>query len=104
MNSKEAENYRKFLKGSFLIKGWEARIKEILAAVPEHEKPEMKQLLNDLGKKIGKEWARNNKVRKIDSFMLQRWGNELKEAQKTGRNRLVEKLKKLDNEVNEILS
>jgi hypothetical protein len=104
MNPEEAQNYQKFLRGNFLIKGWESRMKEILAVIPEQNKPEMKRLLADLGEKIGTEWAKHNTVRKIDSFMLQHWGSELKEAKKNGKNQLVEKIKEIDRKVDEILS
>ena len=104
MNSEEAGNYRKFQKGTFLVKGWEARMKEILAAVPEQDRPQMQRFVEDLGEKIGKEWARDKQARKIDTAMLQRWGAELKEAKKAGGNRLKEKLKEIDDEVDRVLS
>jgi hypothetical protein len=66
----EEENYQKFLKGAFWIKGWNARVKEILQTVPEEDKVEMKKLLAELGEKIGREWAKDKGIRKIDSDML----------------------------------
>jgi hypothetical protein len=76
----EEENYQRFLKGTFWIKEWDVRVKEILQAVPDEDKVEMKKLLSELGEKIGREWAKDPLVRKIDSDMLRRWGNEIKKA------------------------
>jgi len=69
---------RKFYEGNFLIKGWDGTQKELLDALPEHKRPEFETLLSELGELIGKEWARDNSVRKIDSSDLQRWGGRLK--------------------------
>ncbi len=100
----EEENYRKFLNGAFWIKGWNARVKEILLAVPEEDKVEMKKLLDELGEKIGREWARDTGIRKIDSEMLKKWGSQLKEAVAVGPAYLVKQLKELEHNVNKIIS
>ena len=99
----EEENFRKFLRGTFLIKGWNARVKEILQKVPSEEKNATEHLLFELGKKIGREWARDKKVRKIDSTMLHAWGKELKSAAEESPQRLVNKLKHIEQEVEKIL-
>lgn len=100
----EEENYRKFLNGVFWIKGWNARVKEILQVVPEEDKVEMKKLLDELGEKIGREWARDTGIRKIDSDMLKKWGNQLKEAVAIGPTHLVKQLRELERDVAKIIS
>jgi hypothetical protein len=100
----EEENFQKFLKGAFWVKGWNARVKEILQAVPEEDKVEMKKLLAELGEKIGREWARNSSVRKIDSDMLKKWGSQLKKAGAIGPPQLVKQLRELERNVNKIIS
>lgn len=100
----EEENYQKFLKGVFWIKGWNTRKKEILQAVPYENRLEMKQFLDELGEKIGREWAKESRTRKINSKMLKKWGSELQEAVALGPARLVEQLKTIECEANEIIS
>lgn len=99
----EEENFQKFLMGTFLIKGWKARVKEIIQRVPFEEKREMELLLSELGEKIGREWAKDKKVRKIDSVMLLKWGKELKAAVEESPQQLVAQLRNLDKEVEKIL-
>lgn len=103
-NKTEEENYQKFLNGVFWIKGWNARAKEILKAVPDDNKAETKQLLNELAEKIGREWAKGRDIRKIDSDMLKRWGDKLKEAIALSPAHLVKQLRILESDVNKILS
>jgi DNA-binding transcriptional ArsR family regulator len=100
----EEENYRKFLKGAFWVKGWNDREKEILKAVPDENKVEVKKLLSELGEKIGREWAKDPFVRNIDSEMLKKWGGELKKAVDKGPASLVQQLRILECEVNRIIS
>ena len=99
----EEENFQKFLMGTFLIKGWNVRVKEIIQSVPFEEKREMELLLSELGEKIGREWARDKKVRKIDSVMLLKWGKELKAAVAENPQHLVVQLRNLHKEVEKIL-
>jgi len=99
----EEENYQKFLKGAFWIKGWNTRAKEILQIVPDDDKLEMKQLLVELGEKIGREWARESGISKINTDMLKKWGNELQQAVAINPAHLVNQLKMLERKVNEII-
>jgi hypothetical protein len=100
----EEENYQKFLKGTFWIKGWNVRVKEILQAVPDEDKIEMKRLLFELGEKIGREWAKDSLIRKIDTDMLRTWGNELKKAVAEDPAGLVKYLRVLEGKVNKTMS
>lgn len=100
----EEENYQKFLKGVFWIKGWNSRVKEILQTVPDEDRVEMKKLLAELGEKIGREWAKDSGIRKIDSEMLKIWGNQLKQAVVIGPTHLVKQLRELERDVAKIIS
>jgi hypothetical protein len=100
----EEENYQKFLNGTFWIKGWNIRAKEILQVVPDEDKVEMKRLLSELGEKIGREWAKDSLVRKIDSDMLKNWGNEIKKAIAENPASLMKYLIALEEKVNRIIS
>ncbi len=100
----EEERFQKFLKGTFLIKGWNARASEILQAVAAKERNEIKEILSRLGEKIGREWSRDSGARRIDTPMLQQWGMELQNAKEAGPGPLASRLRELDREVDRILS
>ena len=99
----EQEWFRKFYEGTFLVTGWKQRMKELLQAVPDSDKEYVNDLLEDLGQKIGREWARENRLRKIDTPALQKWGDDLRSAKRKGPSVLVEQIRKLDAEVNTII-
>ena len=104
LKNTEEERYQKFLKGTFLIKGWNARAEEILEAAPPGDRDELQSLLSKLGEKIGREWAKDLKVRKIDTAMLQKWGKQLKEANDSSADEMADSLRKIDREADTILS
>ena len=85
----EEEWFHKFYEGTFLIKGWRSRMKELLQPFPSAEKEEMRGLLDNLGEKIGREWAKNNRVRRVDTPLLQKWGQDLTNAKRKGPDVLV---------------
>ena len=101
---REREWYRKFQEGTFLIRGWQSRKKEILEAIPATEKETVDELLGKLGEKIGKEWARSRHVRRIDTTTLQKWGERLRKSQKKGSDMLVAEIRELDTKVDEIIA
>ena len=100
----EQEWFNKFYEGTFLVKGWKDRMKEILRAAHPENKEEMRKSLDSLGEKIGREWARDNSVRRIDTAMMKQWGEELLAAKKKGADALNENIGKIDAQVNKILS
>lgn len=105
MNSKDEQEWlRKFYEGTFLVKGWKGRMKEILYDVSSEHKKETEKSLSNLGEKIGREWAKDNALRRIDSDMLQKWGEELRSVRKKGHAVLDETIRKIDSEVDNILS
>ena len=103
MAKDQEEWFRKFQEGTLLIKGWKARRKELLRALPEAERAGMDGLLIDLGDKIGREWAGENETRRIDTLMLQKWGEDLTRARRRGPEALAEAVRKLDAEVDALL-
>ena len=100
----QQEWYKKFYDGSFLVQGWKSRIKEILQGLSPEEKREMGEQLENLGKKIGMEWARDNAVRKIDTSQLQQWGKNLQKAGQKGPAALAGRIRQLDEEVDSRLA
>jgi len=94
---------RTFYEGSFLIKGWNARVREISKSVPHENKEKVQTLLEGLGEKIGQEWARDNHVRKIDNTLLRQWGDELRTAKDANPEILIQTIKKIEEKVDEVL-
>ena len=105
MSTKEEQQwFRKFYEGTFLVKGWKFRMEEVLQGVPDSAKDSVGDLLSNLGEKIGREWSRDNTVRRIDTAMIQKWGEDLRRSKKKGTDVLIEELRRLDAEVDKILS
>lgn len=70
-----------FYKGSFFVKGWDSIKHEIHSKVG-HQQHEITQLLDELGDLIGREWAKDNHIRKIDTDDLKQWGDHLRQVGK----------------------
>jgi len=100
----EEEWFRKFYEGTFLIKGWRSRMKELLQPFSSDKKEEMRGLLDSLGEKIGREWAKDNTVRRVDTPLLQKWGQDLTSTKRKGPDVLTEAIRNLDTEVNDLLA
>jgi hypothetical protein len=68
MTSKQEQAwFKKFYEGTFLVKGWKAQMKELLQDFQGDDKDALRDLLGNLGEKIGREWAKDNAVRRIDT-------------------------------------
>ncbi|WP_457574732.1 hypothetical protein [Desulfolithobacter sp.] len=93
-----------FYKGNMLADGWERITEEILSKTPREMQEEQKKVLEVLGEKIGREWCRDNEVRRIDTRMLRLWGERLKQAAEEDPRKLVEVIRKIDQKVDEILN
>lgn len=100
---KEEEWYKKFLDGALMVKGWRARTREILKSFSAEEQALLSDQLARLGEKIGREWSRENDVRRIDTPMLQTWGDGLLLAKKKGARAVMEKIDAIENEVDGLL-
>lgn len=72
---------RTFYQGSFFVKGWDSIKHEIHSKVG-HEQEEIARLLDELGDLIGREWAKDNHIRKIDTDDLKQWGEHLRQVGK----------------------
>jgi len=105
MSTKEEQEwYNKFYEGTFLVKGWKRRMEEILQAVPSQNKETIRESLKILGEKMGREWSKDNSIRRIDSAMLKKWGEALGNAKKTGPDILDQEIAKINVEVDRILA
>lgn len=103
LGTKEKEWYRVFQEGNFLADGWLKISADILAKTPADKHPAQRLALENLGRKIGLEWCRNNDVRKVDTAMIQDWGGLLRRTAKTHPERLGEAIASIDEEVDSVL-
>ena len=76
----EQKWYKVFQEGNVLSEGWVTISTNILMKVTPSQQKEQQEALYELGDKIGREWAKNNEVRKINTNMLKKWGKILADA------------------------
>ncbi len=103
LSDDEREWYRRFQEGVLFFDGWMAISEELLEIFPEDSWPDKQALMQRLGIKIGTEWARKNSERKIDTTMLQDWGDQLRFARGCGAEATVLALQQIEREVDRIL-
>lgn len=96
--------FKKFYEGTFLVKGWKAQMIDLLQDFQGEERDALNDLLSDLGEKIGREWSKDNAVRRIDTAKLQEWGTSLASARKKGTDALTDEIRTIGQTVDEMLS
>lgn len=105
MYSKEEENwFKKFQEGTLLAKGWKSRVKEIIKPFRSPERERLQQELEILGEQIGREWSKDNSIRKIDTKMLQNWGESLVAAKDRGADSLIDEIQEIRVNVDKLIS
>ena len=105
MSSKQEQEWlKKFYEGSFLIKGWKNQMKELLKEFQGDERDVLNDSLSRLGEKIGREWAKDNAIRRIDTTNLKQWGSNLTSARKKGPEALTAEIRIIAETVDEMLS
>lgn len=103
LNAEERRWFKVFQEGNFLSDGWLDISAEILAKTPPEQRHEQKKALEQLGYKIGLEWCRPNAVRKVDSSMLQEWGDILRKTARNNPKQLAKAIAYIDREVDTVL-
>lgn len=103
LNSEEKRWFKTFHEGNFLSEGWQEITAYLLAKTPEEQRQAQKAALDNLGKKIALEWCRPNDVRKVNSSMLQEWGDQLKKAADENPVELSRTIAFIDQEVEAVL-
>ena len=72
-----------FYNGNAFSSGWSKQAKTSVGLVKSEKKQkELIELLNNLGKQISMEWAKDNGVRKISTADLNRWNASIIKAQR----------------------
>jgi len=92
-NQEEKQWLKKFYEGTFLAKGWNGRSKELLSGIPADQEGAVRSDLEKLGDKIGREWSKDNSIRKIDTS-----------AKKKGSASLIREIKAVETEVEQRLA
>ncbi len=72
------EYVRSFYDGNIFVNGWTSRVKSLLDMIrSETVRAELLSALNDLGRRIAAEWAKDNAVRAINTSDLRGFGQRL---------------------------
>ncbi|MBE0585013.1 MAG: hypothetical protein IH612_14800, partial [Desulfofustis sp.] len=103
LSEPERQWYRRFQEGVLFFDGWSAISEELLAIFPEEEWPSRQVMMQRIGVKIGTEWAKDNDTRKIDTEMIQEWGDLLRNAFSQGKEVTLATLNTIEREVDLIL-
>ena len=104
LSKEEREWFKTFQEGTFLIDGWQTITEELLANTPASLREHQRKRLEQLGLKIGMEWSKDNDIRRVDTKMLQQWGQALKKAAKKNPEQLPEIIVSIDQEISNILN
>lgn len=103
LTEKERNWYHKFQNGLMFFNGWKQISADILSSLPNGQKPETQNFLEEMGLRIGMEWCKENSIRKIDTDQLRSWGNRLRKARKNGADNLSEAVRNIADEVDFLL-
>ena len=102
MSEKESEWYERFKEGVMFLDGWNEISDNILDTFPQEIAAEKELFVRMLGIKIGSEWCRDNEVRQIDTEMLKRWGELIRNAVAQGPESTEKILREIDSEVDRL--
>jgi hypothetical protein len=79
-SAQERAWFETFQKGTIYARGWREITSELVAKAPMEIKCDLQKRLERLGTRIGREWSKNNQIRKIDNAMLRQWGDMLEQT------------------------
>lgn len=99
----EQKWYWRFHDGVAMFDGWNKITNAVVEKFPEHERGKVMMVMQLLGHKIGYEWSRDNKVRRVDTDMLRAWGRDLRKAGAENHVQLARVIVKIDSEMNSLL-
>lgn len=103
LDTEEQEWFLTFLEGTFFADGWDQISIDILGHVPPEDREHHSLMLTQLGNKIGREWCKDNDVRKIDNSKLKKWGRWLKTTASEKPEELPVVIQNIDGEVESLL-
>jgi hypothetical protein len=74
---------KSFHEGSFFVSGWTDRAKELVEGIkPGPDRKKLVKEINDFGRDICREWAKDSSVCKVGTSDLTRWGKAVEKAKK----------------------
>ncbi|MDH3329824.1 MAG: hypothetical protein OEM01_11365 [Desulfobulbaceae bacterium] len=103
LSLQERQWFVRFIEGTFFADGWQEIANDILIKLTDDERQQKQLKLNELGNKIGREWCKDNKIRKIDTAMLKKWGYMLKLTAEDDPHLLVKVIDHIDGEVDSLI-
>ena len=103
LTSEEKAWFKTFQEGNILAMGWQEITTEILARTSPDKQQEQRIALESLGRKIGMEWCRQNRVRKVNTSMLQEWGGVLRKTAKKNPQQLAQAITYINQELDAVL-
>lgn len=103
ITEEEKKWYKTFQEGNLFADGWVDISKDILARLPTEQHTKQQENLFQLGDKIGREWAKRNNARKINTDMLKKWGQTLRDASRENPEALTAAITDIDRQVDTIL-
>lgn len=104
LSSEERIWFKVFQEGNYISRGWQNICAEILAKTPPEQRSMQQAALDNLGRKIGMEWARPNSVRKVTSSMLLEWGDILRQTARTNPGELSRAIASINQKVDAVLN
>lgn len=103
LTAEEKAWFVKFQEGYLLIDGWQEISADILAKTPENHRDSQREILDELGMKIGLEWCKDNEVRKVDNKMLKEWGKVLRKTASDNPELLIQVIASINKRVDKAL-
>jgi hypothetical protein len=103
LTPEEKSWFKTFQEGNILAMGWQEISSEILARTTPGKRQEQKIALENLGRRIGMEWCRQNRVRKVDTSMLKEWGGVLRKTAKKNPQQLAQAITYINQELDAVL-
>lgn len=93
---------KRFYQGYNLAPGWEVMLAQVESRIAVRERKATRETLFELGGIIGSEWAKSNKVRKVNTRSVAIWRDALRES--ITQNDLENFLLRLRQDVDALLS
>jgi hypothetical protein len=103
LTPEERRWYYRFQEGVLFFDGWKKITRAVVEKFPEHEREKRLAAMRTLGYKIGYEWSRDDRVRKVNTDMLRAWGKDLRKAGAENHVQLAKVLYEIDREVATLL-
>jgi len=103
LSPEEKKWFQRFQDGFPFLDGWKKITQTVIAKFPENERAQRMAAMRELGLKIGSEWSRDDRIRKVDTDMLRAWGKELRQAGAENHVQIAKVMFKIEKEINSLL-